>query len=297
MIYVGHHAVTLVLAAVAAWTLTRGRWPHRAPRLALLLWHAAVVSAVTGAVGLLLSLGLAPYGRGIAPAIGTLVADGAAPLTGLHLTAVAAGMLLASAAVAAQAHSSWHLWRHRSRHHLLLRLVGRPDPQGRALVLDHPAATAYYLPGPAGCVVVSTGALDALTDRELAAVLTHEHAHARGRHHLAMAPFHALRRALPFGPFVRAAARVELLVEMCADDRAAHRHGPATLAAALRRFHELGSRPAPPGTLAAADHAIALRIRRLRGGAPPIRRAIRWAAALAALAVATTPASLFVLPI
>jgi Zn-dependent protease with chaperone function len=297
MIYVVHHAVTVVLASAATWTLTRGRWPHRAPRLALLLWHATAVSAVTGTVGLLLSLGLAPYGRGIAPALGALVVEEAAPLTGAQVAAVTAGLFFAVGAVGVQAHSSWQLWRQRSRHRLLLRLVGRPDPHGRALLLDHPAAAAYYLPGPAGGVVVSTGAVDALTERELAAVLAHEHAHARGRHHLVLAPFHALRRVLPVRPVIRATAGVELLVEMCADDRAAHRHGPAPLTAALRRFHELGAHPAPAGTLAAADHAVALRIARLRGAAPPIRRSIRWAIALAAVVVAATPASLYVLPI
>jgi hypothetical protein len=89
---------------------------------------------------------------------------------------------------------------------------------------------------------------------------------------------------------------VDLLVEMCADDHAARHHGPAPLTAALRRFHELGRHPTPAGTLAAADRAIAVRIARLHGAAPPIRRPIRWAIALAALAVATTPASLYVLP-
>jgi Peptidase family M48 len=298
MIYVWHHAIALVLAAAGAWVLARGSWPHRAPRLALLLWHAVAVSAVTGAVGLLLGLGLAPYGRGVVPALGALgrdLAAGPVPLSGLQRAAVAGGLLLAAVAVGAQLRCSWQLRRHRARHDLLLRLVGRPDPHGRALVLDHPAPAAYYLPG-AGRVVVSTGALDALTDRELAAVLAHEHAHARGRHHVALAPFHALRRTLPFRPFRRAAARVELLVEMCADDRAARSHGPATLAAALRRFDELGGHPAPAGTLAVADPAIAARIRRLHGGGPPIRRSVRSAAALVALAVATTPASLYVLP-
>jgi Zn-dependent protease with chaperone function len=296
MIYVVHHAVTLVLAAAAAWALLRGRWPIRAPRLALVLWHATAVSVVTGAVGLLLSIGLAPYGRGIAPALGALLAGGAAPLTGAHVAAVAAGLLLVAVAVGVQAHSSWQLWRHRSRHRLLLRLVGRPDPHRRALLLDHPAAAAYYVPGSAGCVVVSTGAVDALTERELAAVLAHEHAHARGHHHLALAPFQAARRALPIGPVVRAAAAVELLVEMCADDRAARHHGPAPLTSALRRFHQLGARPAPTGTIAAADTPIALRIARLGSAPRPIRRSVRWAVTLGALAVATTPASLYVLP-
>jgi hypothetical protein len=301
MIYVWHHVVTLVLAAGAGWVMTRARWTHRSPRLAVLLWHAAVFGVLTAAVGLLLSGGLAPYGRGIVPALGELTADlqaGALPpaLTAAHLVAVVTGLLLAGAVLAAQGHSTWRLWRQRSRQHLLLRLVAHADARSRALILDHPAAAAYYLPGPSGCVVISTGAIRALTEPELAAVLAHEHAHARGRHHLALAPFHALRRAIPCRPVARAAACVELLVEMCADDHAARQHGHTALTSALRRFHELGDRCTPPGALAAADHDIALRIQRLHSHPTRIRRPLRWTISVAALAVATTPISLFVLP-
>ena len=301
MIYVWHHAIALVLAGSASYGLARARWTHRSPHLAVLLWQAAAFGVLTAVVGLLLSSGLAPYGRGIVPALGHLAADLAAgglppTLTGAHVIGVIAGLLLGAAALAVQCHSSVRLRRHRSRHHLLLRLVARADARGGALVLDHPAAAAYYLPGPGGCVVVSTGALDALSERELAAVLAHEEAHASERHHLLLAPFHALSRAAPWRPVLRATANVELLVEMCADDRAALRHGSAALAGALRRFHELGTPPTPPGALAAADHAVLLRIERLRDNRPPLRRPLRWTLALAALAVATTPISLFVLP-
>ena len=96
-----------------------------------------------------------------------------------------------------QAHSSWRVHRHRSRHKTLLRLVSPSWPPGEPVVLDHPAAAAYYLPGPSGCIVISSGAQSALTADELAAVLAHERAHARRRHHLALAPFRALSHALP----------------------------------------------------------------------------------------------------
>ena len=78
--------------------------------------------------------------------------------------------------------------------------------------------------------------------------------------------------------------------------RAARRHGTAILTAALHRFQELGDHRTPPGALAAADHAIALRINRLRSDRRPISRSLRWILSLTALAVTTTPASLFVLP-
>lgn len=301
MIYVWHHAVTLVLATAAGYALTRARWTHRSPRLAVLLWQAALFGVLTAAVGLPLSVGLAPYGRGIIPALGELTADlraGAPPvLTPPHLLAVVIGLLLAAAVLVAQAHSSRRLWRQRSRHHTLLRLVARTDARSGALVLDHPATVAYHLPGAARCVVISTGAIRTLSRPELAAVLAHEHAHAGGRHHLVLAPFHALRRAVPCRAVARAAASIELIVEMCADDHAARRHGAAALASALRRFHELDDRCIPPGALAAADHDVALRIQRLCSHAPRLSRPLRWVIACTALAVATTPASLFVLPV
>jgi hypothetical protein len=260
-----------------------------------------VALVLAGGVGLLLSLGLAPYRRGIVPALCELTADlriGAAPpaLTPAHLVAVAAGLLLAAALLAAQAHSTWRLCRQRSRQRLLLRLVARADARSHALVLDHPEAAAFYLPGPSRCVVISTGAIRALTETQLAAVLAHEHAHARGRHPLALAPFHARRRAIPCRPVARAAACVGLLVEMCADDHAARRHGHGAVASALLRFPQPNDRAAPPGALAAAGDDVALRIQRLRTRPPSLPAPLSWAISLTALAVATTPASLFVLP-
>jgi Zn-dependent protease with chaperone function len=305
MIYVWHHVAALVLAIGAGYGLTGAQWVHHSPRLAVLLWQATAFSALSAAVGLLLSAGLAPYRLGILPALCRLAADlttGATPpgLTAGHAVAVAAGLLLVAAAAAVQARSSWAVRRDRERHHLLLRLVGYPYAHGQALVLDHPAAAAYFLPGQvgtAGRVVISTGARDALTDAELAAVLAHEHTHARERHHLVLAPFHALRRAVPCRVTARAAGCVELLVEMCADDRAARDRGAASLIAALRRFQQLSTRVAPHGALGAADRGLALRIERLSRPRQPLRAHHRWGLALAALAVATTPPSLFVLPL
>jgi Zn-dependent protease with chaperone function len=301
VIYVWHHAVTLALALVAGWSLGRASWTHRAPRLAVLLWHATLFAVLTAAVGLLLSAGLVGYGRGILPALGMLAADlatGSKPpaLAAPQLLAIAAGLVLTLAVLTAQIHSARLLHRHRDRHRLLLRLVAHTDARSGALVVDHPVAAAYCVPGRSDCVVVSTGTIDALTESELAAVLAHEHAHARGHHHLALAPFHALRQVVPWGPGTRIADHVELLVEMCADDRAAHRHGATDLVSALCRFHELGHGCTPPGALAAADHAVTLRVQRLTGDRRPLRRTVGWGITLVALAVATTPGSLFLLP-
>jgi Zn-dependent protease with chaperone function len=298
VIYLWHHVATLTLALVAAWALSRARWPHRSPQVAVLLWQVTALSVLASIVGILLSAGLAPYQRGILPALVALTQDigHPIPLGAGQLVTVAAGLLLAAGTLGVQAHSSWRVHRHRSRHKTLLRLVSPSWPPGEPVVLDHPAAAAYYLPGPSGCIVISSGAQSALTADQLAAVLAHERAHARRRHHLALAPFRALSQALPAGPITRTTARVELLLEMCADDDAVRHRGAAQLIAALQRFAQLGGSAHPPGTLAAAGQATAARIHRLRHAGPPPHIALRTTALLVALTVAATPLSLYVLP-
>ena len=90
--------------------------------------------------------------------------------------------------------------------------------------MEHPAAVAYCLPGRVGTIVLTTAALAALDDAELAAVLAHERAHLRGRHHLVLAAASALAQTLPFLPGL-CTAQTELarLLEMIADDKAADR--------------------------------------------------------------------------
>ena len=76
-------------------------------------------------------------------------------------------------------------------------------------------------------VVLSRGALSALTDEELAAILSHERAHLRARHDLVLEAFTAVHTAFP--RFVRSASAlnaVRLLVELLADDAAVRSADP-----------------------------------------------------------------------
>ncbi|WP_232665180.1 M56 family metallopeptidase [Pseudonocardia sp. TRM90224] len=302
VVYLWHHAFVLALAVGAGAAMLRARWLYRCPHVAVALWQAVALGAVAATLGLLLSVGLMPYQRGLVPALGLFAADLADGVPGqpdvLRAGGVAAGLLLAAWIVTVQINSAWQVRRQRARHQMLLRLVGRTDPDGdRPVVLDHPVATAYYLPGREGCVVVSSGALAALTPGQLEAVLAHERTHARQRHHLALAPFQALRAALPVATVRRVVASIELLVEMCADDHAARRHGASALVDALSRFRSLGDRP-PPGALAVVSgSATELRIQRLERALPPLHPLLCAALVSAALVVAATPLSLFVLPV
>jgi len=155
----------------------------------------------------------------------------------------------------------------RRRHRILLSLLAHGDPKvPGALVVDHPAAAAYCVPGLRSRIVISAGTLDLLDSAELAAVLAHERAHLRARHDLVVLPFSALGRAFPRARLVRQAhATVALLVEMLADDQALRQRPARELATALLRVGTSGAGLAPSGALAAAsaDAEVAARVARL----------------------------------
>jgi hypothetical protein len=220
MTYALHHAVLAVLCPLIAWPLARTRLAWRVPRTAIVVWQALGCTWVLCIIGVALAVGLAPYRLGVLPGLGQLLGDLAGgrlteELAPAHLAALLAGLTLAGIFLGELVACSVEVVRIRGRHRRLLALVARDHPRAPgALLLDHPAAAAYCLPGFPARVVVSAGALRRLDHDELAAVLTHERAHARGHHDLVLLPFAALRRVLPWLRPVRDAADVvSLLVD------------------------------------------------------------------------------------
>jgi beta-lactamase regulating signal transducer with metallopeptidase domain len=313
-------AAVLILAAVAvacvpaASALATARWPRRSPAAAILLWQSIGLGWGLAAVGALAGLGAdqrpgvvrGAYalanrlitGRGV-------VAAGVRALpAGIRLLSLATGtvllLLLSGALLAASA----AVLRARRRQRTLLTLLARGDPKvPGALVVDHPAAAAYCVPGLRSAIVISAGTLALLDQAELAAVLAHERAHLRERHDLVLLPFTALLRAFRWSAAVRQAhASVAMLVEMLADD-CALRHRPVTareLATALLRVGAAGGGQAPLGSLAVsergADGQVAARVSRLLRPAPRLSwPAITLVCGAAALVV-TVPAALLLFP-
>lgn len=299
MTYALHFGLAVLACWLTAQVLARSTWTWRSPRVAILCWQAVGLAAGLAAMGLPMALGLAGYDLPTGSALWALAGElrrGAWPagVTALQLGLVGLGCGIGAVLFTTTLRSLHSAVRAQRRHRDLLTLVARQDPTvPGALVLDHPSAAAYCLPGVRPRVVVSAGTLDLLDQAELAAVLTHERAHAQERHDLVLLPFTALRRALPWLRWVRDAhERVTLLVEMRADDKARERHAEAPLAGALRRFAAAGERLTPAGALGLGDHDLELRVHRLlESGRPP-----RLVGA-AALAVTTTlvalPVSLF----
>jgi Zn-dependent protease with chaperone function len=311
-------AAVLLLAAVAtgcvlsASALAHARWPRRSPAAAILLWQGLGLGWGLAAVGTLLAIGAAGYGSGVASGTFSRIAgltrtwswqlgsSGRAVfqllclVSGLALLALLCWILLAASAAVVRA---------RQRQRILLSLLAHGDPKvPGALVVDHPAAAAYCLPGLRSAIVVSAGTLELLDADELAAVLAHERAHLRERHDLVLLPFAALLRAFRWASVARQAQRaVALLVEMHADDRALQHRPARELATALLRVGAAGGGAVPSGALAAAgartECDVTARVVRILRPAPGLCPAARALAGLAAAAAAALPVILLVLPL
>jgi Zn-dependent protease with chaperone function len=249
--------------------LARARWPESAPRLAIAAWFALTGSAVASVLAGGLAL-MVPTVRVSADLAGLLAAcvmalrsqyahPGGAALTGAGAVlalAVLARITWCTARALAQAAGA------RRRHRLQLSLVGSPDPLLGAVIVRHHEPAAYCLPGPRTCIVLTTGAIKALDEGELRAVLAHERAHLRGRHHLLVNLAGALNVAFPRVPAFRIAReQVSRLAELRADDAASAAAHRLVVAGALLN---LGA--GVPAAALGAGTADAARVRRLIDG-------------------------------
>jgi Zn-dependent protease with chaperone function len=311
-------AAVVILAAVttgcvlSASALAHARWPRRSPAAGILLWQGLGLGWGLAAVGTLLGIGADGQGSGVAGGALTRLASMARDwssqpsigiMAGVRLLCLAAGLALLVVLCWILVAASAVVLRARRRQRTLLTLLAHGDPKvPGALVVDHPAAAAYCLPGLRSAIVVSAGVLTLLDADELAAVLAHERAHLRERHDLVLLPFAALLRAFRWASVARQAQRaVALLIEMHADDLAL-RHRPAReLATALLRVGAAGGGAVPSGALAAADSAsdgdVTARVIRILRPAPGLRPAARVAAGLATATAVVIPAVLLALPL
>jgi Zn-dependent protease with chaperone function len=294
-------AVVAVGSVISVPVLVRANWPRRSPAAAIALWQALGLAGGTAAVGALLAIAL-PRGLSATRVLEIVGRHSSMLLTGIRLLSLVAGLALFALLCWVLAAATVTVIYARRRQLALLALLAHGDPKvPGALVLDHPAAAAYCVPGLRSKIVVSAGALELLGDAELAAVLAHERAHLRERHDLVLLPFTALRRAFPRSNACTEAYReVALLVEMLADDRALRARPARELVSALVRVGTSGaggSGLASAGTLAAAssDCEVTARVNRLLGPRHPLPAAAVAGIFLGSALLAAAPAALLLI--
>lgn len=270
-------AYAAALAFLIPRVLTRVTGGGHSPKLAVTVWLTAIAVAISawiaGTAGIvrevLGSHAVDPM-RYCTEAILALHDLGWGGDTALGAAGFAA--LVASLAAARRMVSALRrLWRRSRDHAHEARLVGAPTRQPGVVMVHTDRAAAYCVAGKPDAIVVTSRAVQRLTEPELAAVLAHERAHLKGRHPQLMMLLRALAASLPALPlFPAAVAGVGRLVEMNADDVAAREHGRDALLTGLVTL--AGPTPADGAALAAAGTAVLARAERL--ATPAARRAL-----------------------
>ncbi|MER5758571.1 M56 family metallopeptidase [Streptomyces sp. NPDC002082] len=283
-----HHVLPPLITAVCTGLLcpgplARARWAGQAPRLAVAAW-GLLAAAFTAAVALGAMLLFVPYedahrlGDHAAACLAWSGQDCAAAADTVDGRALGAAAVVLALPAAAFCRELLKARRRRGRHAHGLRLIGRADTGLRATVVPHAEPAVYCLPGRAAQIVVTTGALDILSEAQLAAALRHERAHIAGRHHVvigAVTGFGRVFRGLPLAR--QAAAQVPLLLEMAADDRALRHCARDVLATAL--YSMASARVTDRSAFAAGGPSVALRIARILdrpGVVRPVLTGLVW---------------------
>lgn len=287
----------LVVATLGAHLLRRSRWTERAPRLGILAWQALTGSVLASMVlaGLSLAVPVWTHDLHLAELLDTCVTmlqvqyatPGGAVVSSLGLAAAAAVL---ARTVYCFGRAAWTARVGRSAQRSQLAVLAHRHPELDVMVLEHGTCAAYCVPGRGGRVIVTTATLEALDGEQLDAVVQHERAHLRGRHHLIIQAASALRTAFPFVPaFAWAGDEVGRLAEMLADDAALRHTDRLTLATAVVR---LAGGAAPTGALGAGGQTALARVRRLAAPATPLGAARTVATLAAVTLVALVPLAL-----
>jgi Zn-dependent protease with chaperone function len=143
---------------------------------------------------------------------------------------------------------------------------------GDLSILDDPVPTAFALPGAPSRIVVSSGMLQALTADERRALLAHERAHLRRRHHLFLL---ALQLAASVNPILRPLARAgALTLERWADEEAAATVADRRLVARALARAALAAKRVPAAAMAATGGPVPQRVKALLGPPAPARRGL-----------------------
>ncbi|MBS1691465.1 MAG: M56 family metallopeptidase [Actinobacteria bacterium] len=271
----------LVYGVVLVWlcppALARLTRAGRNPALSIMVWLSTIALAlgawVAAGAGVLAEVVSMHSVRPVQYCVDMLLAVGHLGWAGqLGLAAAGIAGLGVSVVVARRlAVTLRRLWSRSREHAHAAHLLGASTSRPGVVVLSAEQPTAYCVAGRPHAIVVTTGAVASLSERELAAVLAHEQAHVSGRHPQLMMTLRALAISMPRLPLLAAAVEaVGSLVEMCADDRAARRYGRDTVLCSLMAL--AGGPRVGPG-LGAADTAVVARAARLAG---PVRRWPQW---------------------
>lgn len=236
-------------AVVGPRLLARADWPEREPVVALWVWQC-VIAAVLLCCALSMTLSAAAAWQAVRGQVFATAPQGVmeayalsttGPWAGATAVALALGGVWTGAMLSREVFRARTRRRHR-RAELLVRsplLPGEEPGADRLVVLEGERPDAWWLPGAAPQLAITTAALRRLKGRQLDAVLAHEQGHAQARHDWLLHCSGALANGFPqVRVFAAFRDQMHRLVELAADDVASRRFGRLTIALALIELNE-----------------------------------------------------------
>ena len=240
----------------------------RSPRTGLMVWAGMCAIGWLAAVVTFLNVGLGYPHASVLRALLLFVRHlgdghplrglGVAEVVGLSVAFDVIVVMLGGLVVTAS-----RIWSVRSQQRAVLDLVAElPIEHEGVCLLRHSYPMAYFVPGDGGRVVLSTGAIEMLSESELRAVIAHEIGHRQGRHGAILVPLQVMASFVSFLPLARyAPTAIRTYLEMSADDYSRSQEPTGSLKTALSKASLF--QPAPLGALNVSDGTIERRINRL----------------------------------
>lgn len=272
-----------LLAPLAAWPVARVVAARLRPQAASWLLTLTALALAAGSTGALLVETFA--GVSLIPLVADAGHWSVPALRGMDAVnvplAIVSGVALLAITVAlVRATLAYLRWTRELREEL-----DAHSPDGGVILLPGAEPVAFAVPGRGGRIAVSAGMLAALDPRERCALLAHERAHLRGRHHLFLG---AVTLATVLNPLLRPlVTEARFALERWADETAAGRVGDRTLVATAVAKAALAGRRTGAFTLAASGGPVPRRVSALLAApSPPSRRLPATLLVLAVLGVA-----------
>jgi Zn-dependent protease with chaperone function len=262
--------VAIICLFIIPEVLTTRRYFDRHPRLGVSTWVLLLLCGSGGLILSLIQIGVCSPGESLQHGVAVWwhhVTQGN-PFKDLGFSGVFAvsvifdlGVLVTSGYIVA----NFKVRNARIRQRELIDLLATRAKPDSVCVIEHQTPTAYFVPGDGGRVVVSTGTIRSLGERELEAVVAHERGHQEGHHGAMLILLQALAPFFNFVPAARyAPGEVLAYLEMTADDVAVRATSKWAILGALEKARYFA--PVPAGSFGLSSLVVDRRIDRLRIG-------------------------------
>ncbi|TVT60862.1 M56 family metallopeptidase [Amycolatopsis rhizosphaerae] len=250
------------LSPLAAWPVARFLTPKLPPHWASwLLTASCAIFAVASTIALLAT---ALAGFVLIPTVAALIDLSPSDLRGADPVSVPESVLCAGALLVALAAVARAVLRYRRRSRRLHDELDGHSREGGLIVVPDAEPLAFAVPGRGGRIVVSRGMLAGLAPAERSALLAHENAHLRLRHHVFLA---VVTVSSVLNPLVRPLGeQVRFSLERWADEKAARRVGDRRIVATAVAKAALATRAHTPFALAATGGPVPRRVAALLDG-------------------------------